>query len=119
VRAADAQRYAAIIELMLKRYLFLIASLGSVLMFAAVNLAAYVAVRDHRQTPGFSSIAIGGFPFPWYSSGDYVVPYPHADWPGITANVAIALIVSCAFGKIIKWVFVKPEPLKPKLNPFE
>lgn len=94
---------------MLKRYVFAIAFLGSLLMFAAVNLAAYIAVRDHRQTPGFSSIAIGGLPFPWYSSGDYFVPYPHVDWSGVTANVAIALIVSYALGKIIKWVFVKPN----------
>jgi hypothetical protein len=103
---------------MLKRYAFLIAFLGSFLMFAAVNAALYIAVRNHRQTPGFSSVAIGGFPFPWYSKGGYV-PHPSVEWSGVIANVVVATIMSYAIGKVIKWVFVKPEPLDPKLKPFE
>jgi hypothetical protein len=105
-------------ESMLKRYAFLIAFLGSLLVFAAINVDVYFGVSDCCRLPGFDSYAIGGFPFPWYSQGGFV-PHPNVDWSGVTANVVVAIIASYAIGKIVKWVFVKPEPLHPTLKPFE
>jgi hypothetical protein len=108
------------LESMLKRFEFFIGFVGSLLMFVAINVAIYIAVRDccRFNDSGFlhNTIAIGGFPFPWYSSGS--LKHPHVDWFALKVNIAIAIVASLAIGKIIHWVFVKPVPMNPKLKPF-
>jgi hypothetical protein len=110
---------AASLESMLKRNAFLIAFLGSLLVFAAVNWLIYLAVNDSGSTPEFCALsyAIGGFPFPWYSKGGSV-GHPNVDWFAVKVNVATAIVASYVIGRIIKWVFIEPATIHPTLKPF-
>ena len=104
---------------MLKRNAFLIGFLGSLLFFAAVNWLIYLAVNDSgSSSPEFCALtySFGGFPFPWYSKGS--VTHPDVDWFAVKVNVATAIVTSYVIGRIIKWVFIKPEVVHPTLKPF-
>ena len=100
---------------MIKRHIFIIGFGGSLLTFAAINIAIYLSVRDCCRSSGSGfmsdSIAIGGFPFPWYSNGTFVEP--NLDWSAVVANIVIAVMASFAIGRIVKRVFVKPNPSWP------
>ena len=103
---------------MLKRNAFPIAFFVSLLAFGAVNLLIYLAVNEPSSTPDFCALSysIGGFPFPMFSRG--VVGHPSVDWFAVKVNIAVATGASYAIGRIIKWVFLKPEPIDPTLKPF-
>jgi hypothetical protein len=109
------------LESMLKRFAFSIGFAGSLLVFVAINVAIYVSVRDCCPISGSGflsdAIAIGGFPFPWYSASGFF-EHPRVDWFAVKVNIAIAVVASFAIGKIIQWVFVKPVSMNPKLKPF-
>jgi hypothetical protein len=90
---------------MFKRYAFITGFFGSLLMFVAVNLALYLSIRHCCDFDGF---AMAGFPLPWYTNG-WIGAHPNVNWSVLAADVVVAVIVSCAVGIIIKWVFVKPN----------
>ena len=91
---------------MRKRYFFIIPFFVSLLTFVALNLIAFIMVRDIGPV-GFDSVAAGGFPFRWYSRN--WIGAPPVDRVALVVNIIVTVIASYAIGKIIQWVFVKPN----------
>jgi hypothetical protein len=105
---------------MLKRSAFLVGFMGSLLTFVGLNVATYIAVRDccRESSSDFltDSIAMGGFPFPWFSNGTFKLA--QVDWFALKINLVIAVVASLAIGKISQFVFGKPVPINPNVRSF-
>ncbi len=82
---------------------FLGGFLVGVFLLAAINLYSY----SQAENPGIADFYYeAGWPFPMYQSGS-VLHLDQIHWPGVTANVAAAILAGIVFGVISHLFFAR------------